>query len=492
MNKQIFKYTCIFILLAELFSFLGHYIPILNSIVFFAILLIALIASLKDLRYGAYMVLAELVIGSKGYIFSFEAGGVEISLRIGLFLVIMGAWLYHAIKKRKTSFFRSPLIWPYLLLGAFLAWGVINGYLKGNEFNNIFFDANGFIFFAYILPFYDAFGNKKHIEELFSVISAAIMMMVLKSFALLFIFSHKMFFIMPDIYRWVRDTGVGEITMMMNGDFYRIFLQSQIFALIGFFIYSSAWLLDNNKNRRFNYFMSVICLASVLLNFSRSFWAGGLLAGVFFAGILIFHIRYRLKKIIKTVLKFSGMLILSFILLIAIVKFPLPSGSGRFDADMLQDRATTLSDEAGASSRWSLLVPLLEASRKNMFLGSGFGSTVTYRSSDPRVLEQNREGWYTTFAFEWGYLDTILKIGSVGMAAYLYLLLTLWKRSWAALKNKKEKGLYLGLLIGFIALLATNAFSPYLNHPLGIGYIILLTALFKGGKNDNTVLETDR
>jgi len=56
-----------------------------------------------------------------------------------------------------------------------------------------------------------------------------------KPFFLLFIFSHDMIGMTAELYRWVRLTGVGELTRMQGG-FYRIFLQSQIFSLAGFFI----------------------------------------------------------------------------------------------------------------------------------------------------------------------------------------------------------------------------------------------------------------
>ena len=37
--------------------------------------------------------------------------------------------------------------------------------------------------------------------------------------------------------------------------------------------------------------------------------------------------------------------------------------------------------------------------------------------------------------------------------------------------------LSLGMTLALVALLAVNIFSPYLNHPLGIGFIILSFAL---------------
>ena len=84
-----FKITFIAILFIELLSFLGYLFEPINTIFFFLIIAAALIFSLVKLEYGLYILLAELFIGSKGYLFSLEYGGVAISLRIALFLIIM-------------------------------------------------------------------------------------------------------------------------------------------------------------------------------------------------------------------------------------------------------------------------------------------------------------------------------------------------------------------------------------------------------------------
>ena len=86
-------------------------------------------------------------------------------------------------------------------------------------------------------------------------------------------------------------------------------------------------------------------------------------------------------------------------------------------------------------------------------------------SNDPRIRAEFPDGRYTTSAFEWGYLDIWLKIGLLGLLAYLILIVKIARESLKA-------GL-LGeiLFIALTALVITHTFSPYLNHPLGIGFI---------------------
>jgi len=88
---------------------------------------------------------------------------------------------------------------------------------------------------------------------------------------------------------------------------------------------------------------------------------------------------------------------------------------------------------------------------------------------------------YTTYAFEWGYLDIWFKIGLLGLLSYLFWLGIIFKKGISYYKTSPTieiKTITLGLLFGLIALIITNIFTPYLNHPLGIGYLLLLSAVF--------------
>ena len=123
-------------------------------------------------------------------------------------------------------------------------------------------------------------------------------------------------------------------------------------------------------------------------------------------------------------------------------------------------------------------MPLLNKIKLHPILGSGWGTLVTYESFDPRIVTaKNPKGEYTTFAFELGYLDLLLKFGLAGVLSFLYLICQLLikiKKTAINTANEFDKYFLLGLLLGLVALTITHAFSPYLNHPLGIGYIIVL------------------
>jgi O-antigen ligase len=171
--------------------------------------------------------------------------------------------------------------------------------------------------------------------------------------------------------------------------------------------------------------------------------------------------------------------VISLALVAFLSYFPYPARGNFSLVGLLKERAASLG-EAAAKSRWQLLPPLLTEIKKHWLLGAGFGSTITYRSFDPRVLASSPTGLYTTSAFEWGWLDTWLKLGLVGLLIYLALIYKILKRGWWRLKvERRAPYLSLGLNFTLIALVIINFFTPYLNHPLGLGWLMLVAAIFE-------------
>jgi O-antigen ligase len=317
--------------------------------------------------------------------------------------------------------------------------------------------------------------SREQIENVLQIFTAAVTVIIIKTFFFLYLFSHGLEVPILPIYRWLRQFLIGEITLMPSG-FYRIFFQSQIYLLIGFFIFSAflIWQPDKIKKNIKYWLLSVGSLASVLVSFSRSFWVG-LAIGLFVLLIFLIVLKFPFRKIVKIGLGGVSILVISLATIFVTAQFPFPEPQKISFASMFSDRLTDL-DEAAVRSRWDLLPPLGQAIIKHPIIGSGFGTTVTYKSSDPRAIQVNPGGIFTTYAFEWGFLDIMLKIGLAGLVVYLLLIAKIWRFGWSL--GRFGEFIPLGLLLGLAALLATNFFSPYLNHPLGISYILLCGVIF--------------
>jgi len=98
-------------------------------------------------------------------------------------------------------------------------------------------------------------------------------------------------------------------------------------------------------------------------------------------------------------------------------------------------------------------------------------------SHDPRNRnEKNPDGSVTTYSFEWGWLSIWMKFGILGLLTYLYLILKILIDSVKLAMDKwpnSEGILIISLMFSLIAIATIHIFSPYLDHPLGISFIII-------------------
>jgi hypothetical protein len=303
------------------------------------------------------------------------------------------------------------------------------------------------------------------------------------------ILRHELSVFSHTIYQWTRNNLLGEITLLPNG-FSRVFLQSQVFAIAGFFSSFIFFIknLDTEqwKLRRTNYWYGIVAaafLAVIITSLSRSFWVGTGATAVVSGILSLFIFKPAFKKIIYFLGYLIGVVALNFIILGAIIAFPFPRSLQSLDPSVLTDRATQF--EAGAASRWSLLPIMYQAIIQEPFLGKGLGATLTYKTSDPRIRASSIDGTYTTNAFEWGWLDIWLKLGIIGLAAYAWFLWALLKISFREPFRAPQWAI--SAFAGLLALVILHFFTPYLNHPLGFGYLALailaIQERFKGLDN---------
>jgi hypothetical protein len=508
-----FRITLLLLILLEELSLVAYLAPATGPIFFILLALVFLALAIWRLPWAVWLVLIELIIGSKGYLFFYDFAGTRISLRIVLWSAVLLVWLGKTLidlireKKFKPELknfiisLKTGEKRSLVLLAIFVLWGFINGlFITKNGLADTFLDFNGWLYFLLIFPLYSVFKKREDLDKLLPLILAAAVWLGLKTLTMGFVFSHaSMESPAFRLYRWVRTSGVGEITQVKGG-FYRIFFQSQIYGLISFLSFGAVLtsqivrtkfsILLKTKNFWCAFSGASFFLAVILFSLSRSFWLG------LFAGLLLLlpflYLETRklgenfLQKFAATASVFFASLIFGTALVVLTVTFPIPEPLGGFDTgSLLNARLDT--GEAAAVSRWELLPKLWHKILEAPVLGSGFGTAITYQSSDPRQLASPNHGRYTTYAFEWGWLDIWLKLGIFGVAAYLLLIVQAIRATIRSADNGGCSSSFGFILIsGLIAIAVTHFFSPYLNHPLGIGYLILMLTLANVSKNKLT------
>ncbi|MFA5184573.1 MAG: O-antigen ligase family protein [Patescibacteria group bacterium] len=486
-KKQIYASWLIFLII-EILSFSTFVSPTLNQVVSVSLITAIILLAVYSLEYGVLLVLAELFIGSMGHLFRLDICSIQIPIRMALWAAVIGVFfirlLIQLIKQKKQApYWLSLKNFPgrkfFGILGVFIVIACLNGYWRGHDPSLIFADFNAWLYLLFLWPLIVVYGDadRRKINRLVNIFLAAAAWLSLKTLFLLFIFTHTTAFA-PNIYTWLRQTLVGEMTPTKTG-WPRVFIQGQVYSAIAFFAvfwFNQAHLRWPSFRWRVNLLALLSAgffLSAIFISFSRSFWVA-LAVALVFSLLLVWRVA-SFKKMLVSGLWCLLAGALGFAMIYLVVAFPyVRSSAGNLGANFL-DRVSN-GNEPALASRWSLLPILLAEIRQEPFLGQGYGATVTYFSRDPRILEKNPSGEYTTYAFEWGYLDLWLKLGLLGLAAYLLLLYKLLADGLRR-AGQDDRTLFMTLAVGLVFLIATHFFTPYLNHPLGLGFLLVSSCL---------------
>lgn len=477
-KKLIYQWLAL-ILVLEVASYLGFVYPVLQN--FFTLILLVVFGwlSLIDLRYGIVFIFAELLLGVQGYLFFVDLDGLIVSLRMLIYILWFSIWSVRSWFEYREKLFNTIFNYRREILALFflLLLGVINGWLSGQPPANIFFDANGWFYWLYFLPFMMLVVSWKTMINFFL---AAIAWLSLKTIVLTYIFSHSFESVQWWLYHWLRDFRLAEITPIV-ASLFRIFFQNQVFLII-ILVWLSLELLRKQtfKNEVKLYFSLFLTASAFFISFSRSFWLGLFLAIFCWLALFIGRNYFKVFSLHfkKIILVFLFGIFGSIGLIFITVNFPYPAGGATEFSQLLFTRFTKGLGEAAAGSRLQMLKPLKNSISESWIIGQGFGKTISYYSADPRIIagSPGGTGLYETYALEWGYLDIWLKLGLIGSLIYLLVLVRFWYGVWKKALGKQDLFL-LSLAISLAALYFLNITTPYLNHPLGIGYVLLVLVL---------------
>ena len=433
--------------------------------------LVVFVLSLKNLEWGVYILFAELFFGSRGHLLEFDYGPVSISLRLVIFAAVFLAWIVSAARSSnfgvRIQNTKYKILYTALLV--VLGYGIIIGILNGNSIANVFNDANGYLYLLILPAVFSAITSKEHVVRILQILGAAIVVVALKTL-ILFIWFAGDFVGVATLYHWVIERDIGEITGIV-GSASRIFMQSQFYALIGAFVFGVLYFgkFDSFFSKRVTWLVLAASYLSIILSLSRSFWLGAIAGSIFASLAVLFILKVSFARLFK-----FGLIVLFIIALELGGLYLITVSTGGGISGSVISRIENPVNEAAGSARLLLLPKLLTGIREAPIFGKGFGSELSYKSFLPdKVAENNPDGEITAFTFEWGYLDMILKFGILGFLVYLFWIASIFKSGW-----HRSHPVALGLLAGLVALVVLNVTTPYLNHPLGIGYLIFLSVEF--------------
>ncbi len=427
------------------------------------------ILAYKRLDHALLLVFIELFSNPHGVLLTHIVGGFSLTLRMAIFVGVMLGWGMGVLTKKYWLEHKGEIAKIYYLLILAATLGLIVGVLSRDP-AVVFGDGNAYLYLFYLLPILSVDWNMTRRGELIQVLAAGAIWISSLSLILLYIFTHFGESVLQATYYFFRDLRVAEITSLGHG-VYRVFIQSQVFVIIFGLLLTS--FLVFKRDRRLMLLGSLI-ISTIILALSRSFWVG-LVPTVLFLLILLWRqLRPTLKQSFKFVGSALSVGIVSIFLIALVILCSVPSQdlTGSDLALTLKER-TTDSDDVAISSRWKLLTPMVNKIFERPLTGHGFGASVTFVTDDPRVREIHPDGTWTTSSMEWGWFELWIKMGILGPAAFLYAAWELLKRLWAY-RWTEQAWLGFGLMSGLVFIFATHFFSPYLNHPIGLGYLLFL------------------
>lgn len=439
-----------------------------SQLVVYILLLIAMAViylSTKSPVNGLMIMAFEICIGSLGKLLTINLiPNVNLSLRLVIFLsLILGALMHLIIYKSAqqqllenlSKFKYWLLIFPLLLIPIIIG-------LISNSMVLVYTDANGWLFFGLLLPILLIKWSAEKFSGFLKIFIGASLVAILLTAVIYVLYGWNLinYPMFNWIYHWLRQVGWGEVTHV-NGNLYRVFSQAHIFILalwtisLTCLVFKYEHILKNRTAEILLYLTST----TLIINLSRSMWVG---AGFVFLLLII----TQFKKVISNWKK------LLVIILLAIITSGLLIG--RLGFVNLKTRISQQPSEPAIASRIVQLKPLLNGIQAHWLSGTGFGGQVGYPSEDPRAKQRlDENGLFWTTAFEWGYLDQLLKFGVFVFSGFLFYLLSILYK--LLIKKRPETNL---LLVVLLSIYATHMFSPYLNHPLGISWIIVaITAI---------------
>ena len=438
--------------------------------------------SWKRPELGLLIAFAELFANSHGHLIAYDVGGFSFSSRMAVFVAVMAAWAVALACRRTKLSLRDPRLTPFVPLLVAVTVGFVIGLILHDPVV-AFKDGNAYLYLAYLFPILSIDWDATKKRLLLQVLAASAAWVTIVTLGLLYVFTHFPEWMLGAVYLFIRDTRTGELTKMA-GNIFRVFLQAQFSVIaFAFFLMPFLFLRDMPKRAyRVVTLLLVLVAAVVIISLSRSFWVG-IIAGAFaFVALKLVDgwpaagpERVEGGKIIaKAVASMIIATVGAGILLASIVLFPLPYRVGRVSdlSGLVSSRTTDISDVA-ISSRWNLLPPLMDQIKEHVALGSGFGQEITFVTDDPRARAINPDGTWTTYALEWGWLELWLKMGLLGPLAFVFLFAGLVRGLWPTMRTS-QSWIAVAFISSLAMLYATHTFSPYLNHPIGLGLLLFV------------------
>jgi len=357
---------------------------------------------------------------------------------VSLRMVLFGGFILGYVCRFLVGHEKIPrvAIWDYIFL-LICSFGVLRGLYVGNTVPAIIADSNAYVFvpFFWILRGYLI----RHTSHFFSLLVTSSIFFSFKLLLVFIYFTGGTPIADNMVYVYLRDTRVFEVTAITDQ-------VSRVFSSALFIITIPYLFLVSQKLTKVRFMLLAVCGAALLIGFSRS-----LLIGLFVAILYLSFFEYKvfLRAVLSSIVGF----------LLVIFCMALGGYQGDYTA-LWRSRTFDVSTEVATVSRFQQLPVLWNAISTEPLFGRGFGTALSIDTA-----QSQNDGVVVKTSFEWGYLDSFVKLGLLS----LFLSYCLFRLACGG-ETKTARAITLTVLI-------THIFTPLLFHPLGMWMLVVASLL---------------
>lgn len=387
-----------------------------------------------------YIIIIELVLGGSGRLLSV---GSFITLRYVLYFAALCYYgmvkVFKIGEKDKNIFYDVVYIFFF-----FFIISLINGLLKGHPISLIITSSKGFLYLLMIFPLTFFIDDSKKVDNVVKIFTSSCVVLAVLSIFMFIIFS-----LIPSSYNSINplllklDYGFLSIRYGLPSIFFKTSPYVAIAFIIELFIYS------NIKEKRNVH--SLIKIFILFLGCVITMTIGIWIAVIFGVFLTVVFSKGKQKKVLIMIIIFTGLVVLFFFSEYIIQTI--------FNRVNINDRSFII--------KFNQLSTLLEVWKNNIIFGSGFGKSIVFNiGQDVRQME----------IFELFWIGLLVNMGIAGLLSFVYMILKVMIKAYQLSTETiyYHSILIKALIIGLVQMCIISSVNPFLNNPIGIGYLLIV------------------
>lgn len=395
-----------------------------------------------------YIFLIDLILGGAGrYLVIGSISARMIIYAVGLCIIVFKLFKYKTIIwEKKGVILNKKSTWIIIMLYLSIIFSLSIGIIRGNNLNLALDKFLSYSFYFLLPVFLLEIKTTLKAENIMFFINKLIFLLTIIQVTIFIIFS-----ISPNmVYEYLNPILINNqfgLLDLINESTFRVFLKTSIFIPFGLF-YMILNILNNKIKIKFRYICKIIIYSLAIYSTrTMGIWIITIV-GMVIIGIM--YIKVNLRNLKKYSILFVAMIYCAYkfgIIQTLIERLNLSDPSTSFKAQQLNE--------------------LIKTGCQKFFFGNGYGQIITVKTESLTRTSDNWEIMWAELFVNSGFIGILISLVFIG-----YIIFYSYK-----LRNKFNKSIMDLIFISTICLIIVNLSNPFLNNPIGIGYVMIMFSM---------------